>query len=148
MKVILLKDVKGIGKRYEEKEVKEGYALNFLIPKKLATPATGASAGQIKSIKDNEASHKEAVRRRLREQLKALSENPFEIITTANEKDHLFASITREKLSEMLKKEKGIELDPECIILPNAIKELGMFTIPVRVGDEKETHFDLVVRRK
>ncbi|MDB5266296.1 MAG: ribosomal protein [Parcubacteria group bacterium] len=147
MKVILLKDIKGLGRRYEEKNVSDGHAINFLIPKKLAAPATGAVAGQIKSLKESEQKHKEADQSKLRAHMQTLAGTEVVVITKANEKNHLFAALTPEKLSEILMKEKGIELDPDCIET-DPIKELGTFNIRVRVENEKETHFTLIVKTK
>jgi large subunit ribosomal protein L9 len=147
MKVIFLKDVKGVGRKYEEKNVADGYAINSLIPKKLAVPATGSAAGQIKSLKENDAKHKEAELQKLRGHIQNLSGIELVIETKANEKNHLFAALTKEKISEILLKEKGIEIEPQCI-KTDPIKELGTYTIPVRVENEKETHFTLVVKTK
>jgi len=148
MKVIFLKDIKGVGRKYEEKTVADGYALNQLIPKKLAVPSTGAAANQIKSLKENEAKHKEAEHSKLKGHIKELAGAEITIVVSANEKNHLFASINSEKISAIIKKEKGVEVDQECIILPQPIKELGTFEIPLKVGDEKETHFTLMVKSK
>ncbi|MDB5254337.1 MAG: ribosomal protein [Parcubacteria group bacterium] len=147
MKVIFLKDVKGVGRKYEEKNVADGYAINSLIPKKLAVPATGSAAGQIKSLKENDAKHKEAELQKLRGHIQNLSGIELVVETKANEKNHLFAALTKEKISELLLKEKGIEIEANCI-KTDPIKELGTFTIPVRVENEKETHFTLIVRTK
>ena len=148
MKVIFLKDIKGVGRKYEEKVVADGYALNQLIPKKLAVPSTGAAAGQIKSLKENEAKHKEALNSKLRAHVEQIAGQEIVVIANANEKKHLFASITKEKISEILKKEKNVDIAPECIILALPIKELGTYTINLKVGDDKETNFTLVVRVK
>lgn len=145
MKVILLKDIKGLGRKFEEKNVSDGHALNMLIPKKLAVPASGAVAGQIKSLKESESKHKEAEVHKLRAHMQKLAGTEVVVVAKANEKNHLFAALTREKLSEILLKEKGIELDPDSIET-DPIKELGTFIIPVQVGNEKETHFTLVVK--
>ena len=148
MKVIFLKDIKGVGRKYEEKVVADGYALNQLIPKKLAVPSTGAAAGQIKSLKENEAKHKEAQNSKLRAHVEQITGQEVVVIVNANEKHHLFASITKEKISEILKKEKNVEIGTECIRLIQPIKELGTYEIPLKVGNDKETHFTLVLKTK
>src|SRR4051812_33297726 len=107
MKVIMLKDVKGIGKRFEEKVVGDGYAANFLLPKKLAVAATGAAAAQIKNLKENESKHKEAEDKHLSAEVQKLANTTVNIKANANEKQHLFAALTEEKISGILK-EKGI----------------------------------------
>lgn len=147
MKVIFLKDVKNIGRKYEEKNVADGYALNFLIPKKLAVPATGAVAGQIKSLKENEAKHKEAEFSKLEKEVGKLTSTEVVIEAKANEKNHLFAALTREKLAEILEKEHGVKIHSGMINLDHPIKELGTFDIPVQIGD-KETGFKLMVKGK
>ncbi len=146
MKVILLKDVKGLGKRFEEKSVSDGYALNMLIPKKMAVPATGASAGQIKMLKENAERSKEADFKKLEEELSKLSSTEVRVELKANEKNHLFAALTREKISEILK-EKGIEVSAGLIGIESPIKETGTFSVPVQVGD-KQAHFTLIVDPK
>ena len=147
MKVIFLKDVKGVGRKYEEKNVADGYAQNLLIPQKLAVPATGAAAGQIKNLKENDAKQKDAELQKMRAHMQNLSGIELVVETKANEKNHLFAALTKEKISEILSKEKGIEIEANCIKI-DPIKELGTFTIPVRIENEKETHFTLIVKTK
>lgn len=144
MKVILLKDVKGVGRRFEEKNISDGYAMNFLIPKKLAVPAS--EAGQVKTLKENEEKEQAGESKKIEESLAKISDTEILLNLKANEKNHLFASLSISKLSEILKKEKGIEINPSYIVLKQPIKELGKFEILVRVGD-KETKFTLEVRR-
>src|SRR3954468_14704624 len=107
MKVILLRDIKGIGKRYEEKNVADGFALNKLIPQKLAVPATGAAAEQIKNLKESDKKHHEAEDRKLSEEVHKIAGTTITISREANEKGHLFAALTREKISNILR-DKGI----------------------------------------
>ena len=145
MKVILLKDIKGVGRKFEEKEVASGYALNFLIPKKQAVPVGSASASQIKVIKESGEKHKEAEHKKILIEIEKLSNTEITIALQANEKNHLFASLTKEKISGLLK-EKGIELSASLIKLEQPIKETGTFTVPVSVGGFK-TNFTLVVAR-
>jgi len=144
MKVILLKDIKGVGKKFEEKNVSDGYAMNQLIPKGLAVSAN--NAGQIKTLIENKLSEELAEQKRLEESLGKISGTEVKLKLKANEKDHLFASLNAQKLSEVLRKEKNIEINSNLIELKNPIKEIGTFEIPVRVG-EKQAKFTLVVER-
>jgi large subunit ribosomal protein L9 len=143
MKVILLKDIKGVGRRFEEKNVSDGYAMNLLIPKKLAVPAS--EAGQIKTLKENEEKERVGEARRIDEAVAKISGTEVILTLKANEKNHLFASLTAQKLSEILKKEKGIDINPSYIVLKQPIKEVGKFEVPVKVG-EKETKFTVVIQ--
>ncbi|MFZ2048940.1 MAG: 50S ribosomal protein L9 [Minisyncoccia bacterium] len=147
MKVILLKDIKGVGKRYEEKNVSDGHALNFLIPNKMAVSANANSAEQIKQLKAKMDQKKDGHNKKLQENLDKLKGMALVIKTNANEKNHLFASLTKEKISEFLLKEKNIEIPAEYIMLENPIKELGAFEIEVKVGGTKQI-FTLEVQAK
>jgi large subunit ribosomal protein L9 len=132
MKIILLKDIKGVGRRFDEKNVSDGHALNFLIPNKMAVSATANTAVQIKQLKDREDQKKEGHNKKLQDNLTKLKGLELVIKTNANEKNHLFAALTKEKISEFLLKEKGIEIPTEFIMLENPIKELGAFEIFVK----------------
>ena len=132
MKIILLKDIKGVGRRFDEKNVSDGHALNFLIPNKMAVSATANTAAQIKQLKDRENQKIEGYNKKLQDNLTKLKGLELVIKTNANEKNHLFAALTKEKISESLLKEKGIEVPAEFIILENPIKELGAFEIFVK----------------
>ena len=143
MKVILLKDIKGVGKRYEEKSVSDGYAQNFLLPKKLAVPATGAAAGRIKNMKESDAVHRESESKKLEEEVHKLSGLVLTISEKANDKGHLFAQLTREKIAQALA-DKGINIPSECIALEQGLKETGSHIVPVRISG-KETHFSLLI---
>ena len=132
MKVILLKDVKGVGRRYDEKNVSDGHALNFLIPNKMAVSATANTAVQIKQLKDREDQKKEGHNKKLQDNLTKLKGLELLIKTNANEKNHLFAALTREKIAEHLMKDNGIDIPAEFIMLENPIKELGAFEIYVK----------------
>ena len=145
MKIILLKDIKGIGRKFEEKEVSSGYATNYLIPRKFAVPATGGAGAQIKVLKEGEEKSRENTKKILSENVSKLSEIEIKITAKANDKGHLFASINKEKIVELLKSERGIEIDTNCIILEHPIKEVGQHNIPIKIEGSKETHFVLVV---
>lgn len=144
MKVILLKDIKGVGKRYEEKVVSDGYAENFLLPKKLAVSATGGAAAQIKNLKQNDTAHKEAEQKKLEGEIQKLLSTSIEVVAKANEKNHLFAALTADKISKLLS-DKGITVPADCILVENGIKEAGTHMVKVKFG-AKETNFTLIIR--
>jgi large subunit ribosomal protein L9 len=144
MKVIFLKDVKGVGRKWEEKNVADGFALNRLIPGKLAVPATASAAAQIKSLKEQDEKGKVMKNEKVNEEMHKLAGLTLVIRAKANEKGHLFEKLTAEKIASFLKKEKGIEVDFAYINLFEGIRDIGSFEIPVKVGD-KLTHFTLIV---
>jgi len=145
MKVILLKDVNGVGRKFEEKDVADGYALNMLIPKKLAVSATGSGAGAVKMLKEQEEQARAKRGKKLSENISKLGNTVVSIKMKANEKGRLFAALNAEKLSKLLKSEQGIELEANHIMLKEPIKETGTFAVPVSVERGKETSFTLSI---
>jgi large subunit ribosomal protein L9 len=146
MKVILLKDVKGTGKKGEIKEVNDGHARNFLIPRKLARPATDAS---VKELSHQKASHDKKMAEEL-DAAKALAKQLDEITLTitskAGEGGKLFGSITSKDLAELLIKEHGIEIDKRKIQLTGAIKTLGSQKIDIKVYPQVSGAITVVVK--
>ncbi|MEI7810510.1 MAG: 50S ribosomal protein L9 [bacterium] len=146
MKVIFLKDVPRVGKRHDIKEVNDGYAVNFLFPRKLAENATS------KALKDLEKSQNEIlIERELEESLlmKNLEEIKGITITIkgkANDKGHLFSSIHKKEILEEMKKENRIEIDENFIVLEKPIKEIGEFEIQVEIK-RKKSSFKLIVEK-
>ncbi len=135
MKVILLKDVKGIGRVHDEVEAKDGHALNYLIPKKLAIPATEAA------MKEAELRRKQVVNRTevnsalLVQNISALTEARIVIKVKANEKGHLYDAVGESDISKAVREQTRIDLPEDAIKLEKPIKELGTFDIPVATAD-------------
>ncbi len=134
MKVILLKDVKGIGRKFEEKNVSDGFAINKLIPQKLAVAATGTGAATVKQLKEHEDATRAKSLQKLEASLAKVAGETVTLKMKANSQGHLFEKITREKLAEV------IGVDEDLIVLEAPIKQVGTFEIPVG-----KTKFLLVV---
>ena len=136
MKVILQADVKGTGKKGQVYEVADGYARNFLFPKKLAIEAT---TGNIQDI-----SHKKAVedRRKVKEKEDALqlagklNALQIEVKTKTGEGGRLFGSVTSKEIADALKKQHGVEVDKRKLDLKESIKALGSYEVHVKVHPE------------
>ena len=147
MKVIFLKDVPRVGKRYDIKEVNGGYATNFLFPQKLALPATP------KAIAELEKKQKEiVVEREMQESLliKNLEEIKGKTITIkgkANDKGHLFSAIHKKEIIEAMQAENRVEIGEEFIMLDKPIKEIGEFEIPIEIKHKKSS-FKLIVEEE
>ena len=144
MKVVLLKDVKKIGRKFEEKDVSSGYATNFLIPKGLAAPASSSIAKQALAQKETVQISKDQERQQTEENISKLSDTTIKIKVKANEQGHLFEKITAQKLSALVKREVGIEINPGHFNLEAPIKETGTHEVSVSFG-ELETKFKLGV---
>jgi large subunit ribosomal protein L9 len=132
MKVILLQDVPGMGKKYDVKRVKDGYARNFLIPRKLAEVATPQKIKTIEINKKQSWQKKVIWKNILEKNIEALKELKVTIKEKANEKGHLFAMIHQEEISRILKEQNHIEIPPELIEIEKPIKEIGEHKIKVK----------------
>ncbi|MBI4065580.1 50S ribosomal protein L9 [Candidatus Kaiserbacteria bacterium] len=135
MEVILLKDVKGVGRVHDAVEAKDGHALNYLIPKKLAIAATPAA------MKEAELRRKQAAERKildaalLAQNITALAEARIVIKVKANEKGHLYDAVGESEISAAVKEQSRIDLPEDAIKLEKPIKELGTFDVPVAAGE-------------
>lgn len=137
MKVILRDDIKSLGKAGDIKEVKTGYANNYLIPKHLAYPASDQYLRIFENdkkalIKKLDKEKKEA--EKLKEQLENLSLN---INVKVGEDEKLFGSVTAQDIADKLN-EQGINLSKKQIVLEENIKKLGIYTIPVKILTDVE----------
>jgi large subunit ribosomal protein L9 len=133
MRVILTADVKGQGKKDQVVEVSDGYARNFLFPKKLAIPA---DASALNNIKNKEASkqHKLDVEKQNAESIKKKLESiVLKFVYAAGPDKRLYGSVTSKEIAEALKKEHGIEVDKRKITLATPIKSFGRFSADVRL---------------
>lgn len=149
MKVILLKDVKGTGKAGEIKDVSDGFARNFLIPK---GAAKAADAGALNDLKNKEAArlHKievdKAEARDLATKLEAIL---VKIEASHGADGRLYGSITSQHVADELKKVSGIDVDKRKIVLDNPIKAYGKYEIPVKLyGSEIQGKINLIVTEK
>lgn len=147
MKVIFLKDVPRVGNKNEIKEISDGYASNFLLPRGLAKVAT-ENAVKEHELKMREILVEKNVQKNLLE--KSLNEIKQKVITLlgkANEKGHLFQAIHKKEITEALYKEHRAQISEEFIILEKPIKEVGEFQIPIKIGSQS-SYFTLKIDAK
>jgi len=137
MKIILLKDVPKVGKKYDIKDVAEGYALNMLIPRKLAAVATAQAVKNIEDMKHKEMSEKKIQEDLLAKNLQAIKGLTLTLKEKANEKGHLFAGVTKEVLVQEILKATRLNLDPGFIHLDKPLKEVGEHTVTVEAMGKK-----------
>lgn len=137
MKVILLKDVARIGKKYEVKDVPDGHALNFLIPNKYAEPATAQSLKSLEKRAEKKASEEGVLAEAFALTLKKLGEEKAKLVAEANEKGHLFSGLHQKEIAEALSANTGTTIEPELVVLEAPIKEVGDHTITLERGDIK-----------
>ena len=144
MKVILLTDVVKLGRKYEVKDVANGYAANYLIPNKLAEAANANKLKQTSVLQERAAEERKIQAELLSKNFESLEKAKITMTAKANEVGHLFQGIHKDEIAEALKSEAHIDLDPNMIDLGQAIKAVGEFDIPVVVGD-KTGSFKLIV---
>lgn len=146
MRVIFLQTIKGKAKKDEVKEVNEGYANNFLFPKKLATPATPKALGELQKRLDTVRVEREVQDDLLMKNLAQIKDIEVTIPAKANEKGHLFSSIGPKEIIEALLKQKKVSISEEFISLPKHIKEVGESMIQVSIKGKK-AEFKLIVTK-
>lgn len=132
MKVILKQDIKGVGKKDQIINSSDGYATNFLFPKKLAVPADKANMGELKARKDSEEFRKEEERKKAIKQKEEIEKNILEIKVKTGENGKLFGAITPKEVAENIEKQYKIKIDKKKIIMEN-IKNLGDFTVEIKL---------------
>lgn len=146
MKVILLKDVKGTGKKGEIKEVSDGYARNFLLKKGAAVEATGTNMKEL----DEKAKSKERKKLIAYEEAvllgKQMEEVNIVIEAKAGEGGRLFGSITSKEIAEQLKKQKNIDVDKRKISLDEPIRSLGSRFVDIKIHQKVTTRIRVDVK--
>ena len=136
MKVILLQDVKGKGKKGQMLEVSDGYARNYMLPKKLAIEAT-ADAMNTKKMNDKAAAEKAAKERaEALETSRKLRELTVVVKAKGGGAGRLFGSVTTQEIADSLKAATGIVLDKRKIVISESIKSIGTYTVQCKLGYE------------
>ena len=136
MKVILTQDVKGKGKKGQMIEVSDGYARNFMLPRKLAIEATPDA---VNTMKMNDKATQERIAREKAEALeisKTIRGLPVVVKAKGGGAGRLFGSITNQEIADALKAQSGINLDKRKIVLADTIKSVGTYTATCKLGYE------------
>ena len=136
MKVILLQDVKGKGKKGQMLEVSDGYARNFMLPRKIAIEATPDA---VNTMKMNDKATQERIAREKAEAMeisKTLRGLTVVVKAKGGGAGRLFGSITNQEIADSLKAQSGIELDKRKIVISDTIKTVGTYTVTCKLGYE------------
>jgi len=144
MKVIFLKDIPRVGKRYDIKDVNDGYAMNFLLPRGLAEQATPKAIAQLEQRKKTIAIEREVQEELLMKNLEEIKGKVLHIKAKADEKGHLFSGIHSKEIVEAMKSEHHADISEEFIILEKPIKEIGEYEIRIEIKNKKSS-FKLIV---
>lgn len=137
MKVIFLKDVAKVGQHGTMKEVSDGYALNFLIPRGLAVQATPEKVAAHLAAQKREGEAKEQHHKMIAEAVHSLKGARIEMSVKATEKGGLFKSITAADIVKAIQAQRGANIPPETIALAKPMKEVGEHAIKISFGEAK-----------
>jgi large subunit ribosomal protein L9 len=135
VKVILLEDIPSVGKMGSLIQVKDGYARNFLMPKKLAVPANPQNLKSLEHQKTLLKQKQNRIKREAENLAARIEKISCTISRTAGEEDKLFGSVTSIDIEESLK-EEGINVDRKRILLDEPIKTLGIYKVPIKLHPE------------
>ncbi len=135
MKVILTKDVKDTGRMHDTITVSDGHGLNFLIPKKMAIPATPAASKNAELRKKQMDVQRKMQGTLVAQSLETLGEKRIVIKMKVNEKGHLYDAVGETEILDAVREQAHIELPEDVVRLEKPIKEVGTFDVPVSAGE-------------
>lgn len=133
MKVILLNDIKGVGKKDQVIEASDGYARNYLFPKKLALEANSENMSKLKARQDSSKFKKDTEKKEAEETANKLKGIMLKIKVKAGENGKIFGGVTSKEISEGLKRDYNIDIDKKKIILNETVKTLGTIVVDIKL---------------
>lgn len=148
MKVILLEDVKSVGKKGEVVEVNDGYARNCLLKKKVGVEATPKALNDLKLKNANDEKIAQEVLEQAQAFAKELEEKKIEVTLKTGKDGRSFGSVSAKEIAEAAKKQYGYDLDKKKMHLPEAIKTLGTYVVPIRLHQKVTADLQVHVSEK
>ena len=148
MKVLLLQDVKGKGKKDTIVDVSDGYARNFLLPKGVAVEADAKIMNDYKNKQAAKKHHEEMEKQAAKETAEKLAGFVVKIFATAGADGRFYGSVTEKDIAEELEKQHGITVDKRKIVLDDAIKAFGSYSLDVKLYPEIAGKLNVVVTQK
>lgn len=145
MKVLLLEDVKGQGKKGQIIDVSDGYANNFLFAKNLAKVATQGAQISIKAQEDARVKKEKLDKALMLEKAKSLKGKEVTLTAKCGEKGRIFGSVTSKEIADAMSQALGVEIDKKQIVLKENIKNLGTYPVQVKLYPEISTEIIITV---
>ena len=145
MKVVFLQDVKGQGKKGEAGDVSDGYARNYLIPRKLAVAATKENLDELKQRERSKEAQSLKERENAFETSKRLETISVRVVARAGDSGRLFGSVTSQEIVDALKEQHGIVVEKNRIVQAEPIKAFGSYEVKVKLGYEISGIINLIV---
>ena len=133
MKIILSKDVKSLGKKGDVVEVSDGYARNYILPRKLGIEASNKNMNDLKLQKANQEKIAQEQLEKAQEFARAMEEDEVVLSIKAGEGGRTFGSVSSKEIAQGYKDQCGREIDRKKIVLPEAIKSFGVFEVAVKL---------------
>ena len=133
MEIVLLEDVKALGKKGQIVTVNDGYARNFILPKKLGVDATSKNLNDLKLKKANDARLAAEVLAAAKELAAKLDESKVTLSIKAGEGGRAFGSVSNKEISKAITDQLGLEIDKKKIVLNDPIKSIGSFEVPIKL---------------
>ena len=144
MKVIFNTDVRGQGKKGEMKEVSDGYARNYLMPRGLASPATADAVNALKLKEKAKAAQMAKEKAAAEENAKRLSG----VVVQISARGRLFGAVTSQEIAEALREQHGIEIEKNKIVQAEPIKQFGSYEVKAKLGYEVSGTINVLVTEK
>lgn len=148
MKVILLQDVKSLGKKGEIVNVNDGYARNFILPKKYGVEANNKNLNDLKLQKDNEAKIAKEQLEAAKELAEELKAGKVELAIKVGEGGKTFGSVSSKEIAVAVKEQMKLEIDKKKIQLKEAIKTLGTHNVPIKLHPKVTAELKVVVKEE
>lgn len=148
MKVILLEDVKSLGKKGEIVNVSDGYARNFVLPKKLGVEANAQNQNALKQQKKREEKEAQEKLAQAQELASILEQKQIVVAMKKGEGDRVFGSISAKEIAEAAKAQHGLELDKKKIQMEEPIRSFGTHEVPIRLHTQVTGRLYVIVKEK
>jgi len=148
MKIILLQDIKGIGKKLDVKEVSDGYARNFLFPKSLAEPATAAAQKKVAVAKAHHEKEDVEMMKRLHEIAGKLKDFALQFDIEADEHGSIFGSVNKEAIAKALREHGIVTNERVEISLEHPIKKVGEYVVTVDLKKDVSAKLKIIIKAK
>ena len=148
MKVILLQDVKSLGKKGEIVNVNDGYARNFILPKKMGVEATGKNLNDLKLQKNNEKKVAQEQLDSAKTLAKKIGQGKVELAIKVGEGGKVFGSVSSKEIAAAVKEQMGLDVDKKKIQLKETIKSLGTHNVPVKLHPEVTAELKVIVKEE
>jgi len=136
MKVILLKDVAKLGRKWDVKNVKDGYARNFLLARKLAQIATPKALKEVEAMRAREEQQRIKAEQALEQALAKLQKQTIVLKKKVNEQGHLYDSLDKRELIKIMQEKHNVKIPEEAVQLESPIKQIGKYEIEIKRGDK------------